>query len=217
MQETTMSMPFSIDQVLQLAPRCLPAYRHAFAPAAAVLERYAISSGPLRLAHFVGQVLHETGGLTLLYEDLDYSAARLALVWPGRFRPRGPLDPAAYAHNPRKLANTVYAGRLGNVEPDDGYTFRGRGMLQLTGKDSYARATTYFSKAPAAPDLVRQPDAVLAPAWALAVAAAHWQARGCNEAADRDDVVHVTHLINGGAVGMPERRAWCARAKAIWH
>jgi len=197
---------------------CRTEYRAAFEAPTAVLERYGISASPLCLAHFVAQIMHETGALTLLFEDLDYSAQRLVTVWPGRFRPRGPLDPRVYAHEPRKLADAVYAGRLGNLHPDDGYTFRGRGLLQLTGKDSYARATTILREsAGSVPDFTREPDAVLGKDWCLAVAAAHWKQSGCNEAADRDDVEQVAHLINGGTVGMAARKAWYDRTRAIWH
>lgn len=212
-----MAVSITLDQIAQIAPRCLPVYRAAFGDAARVLEWFAINASSLRLAHFMAQVMHETGALTLLYEDLDYSPRRLPKVWPMRFLPRGPLDPHAYAHKPRQLANAVYAGRLGNVDVDDGYTFRGRGLLQLTGKDSYARAATALCKyAPAVPDFTRDPDAVLLPAWCLPVAAAHWQGRGCNAAADRDDIEAAARLINGGAAGMAQRRAWYRRTRAIW-
>ncbi len=217
-----MSVSLSIEQLLELAPNCLPTYRAAFnGQHPQVLAHFGINTTPRRLAHFVAQVMHETGALTCLEEDLDYSAARLVAVWPTRFRPRGPLVPAEYAHNPRKLANAVYGGRLGNLDPDDGYSFRGRGLMQLTGKDSYARAaTTLFAYAPQVPaqlpDFVRDPGAVLTPAWCLPAAAAHWHVRGCNLAADRDDVDAVAHRINGGAVGMRERHAWYARTRALW-
>ena len=212
-----MAVSITLDQIGQLAPHCLPAYRAAFGDAAQVLGCFAINASSLRLAHFMAQVMHETGALTLLYEDLDYSTRRLPLVWPTRFMPRGPLDPRAYAHEPRKLANAVYAGRLGNVGADDGYTFRGRGLLQLTGKDSYARATTALCKyAAAVPDFTRDPDAVLLPVWCLPVAAAHWQGRGCNAAADRDAIEAAARMINGGAAGMAQRHAWYRRTRAIW-
>lgn len=131
--------------------------------------------------------------------------------------PRGLLDPGEYAHNPRKLANTVYAGRLGNVDPDDGFRFRGRGMLQLTGKDSYARATTFLSgQGVAPPDFTQDPDAILSPSWAVPVAAAHWQHAGCNAAADCNDIVRITRLLNGGSVGLRERVGWFRRTRAVW-
>lgn len=212
-----MSVAVTLDQVLQLAPRCTAGYRLAFADAQPVLARYAISAAPLRVAHFLAQMLHESGALTLQYENLRYSAERLPAIWPRRFQPLGPLDPAEYAYKPEQLANEVYGGRMGNVLPGDGYRYRGRGLLQLTGKDSYERATTILrSSAPDAPDLAADPDAVVSAQWCLQIAAAEWAARGCNQAADRDDVAQVSFLINGGAIGLAERIMWTSKTRAVW-
>jgi len=212
-----MAIVVALDQVEQLAPRCGAAYRAALAIGQPVLDYYAITASALRVAHFFAQVLHETGALTLEFENLNYSARRLREIWPGRFRPLGPANPARYAHQPQKLANLVYGARLGNDAPGDGYRFRGRGMLQLTGKDSYAHATTLLHAVwRGAPDFRADPDAVVSAAWCLQVAAAEWQARGCNEAADADDVEGVTRLINGGSTGLAERIAWTVRTRAVW-
>src|SRR5690349_18106471 len=116
-----------------------PGYRAAFTSGQPVLDQWGISASPLRVAHFLAQVLHESQALTVEYENLHYAAARLAKVWPARFRPHGPLDPAPYVRDPRKLADLVYGGRMGNTAPGDGYTYRGRGMLQLTGRSAYQR------------------------------------------------------------------------------
>lgn len=212
-----MPVAVSLEQIARLAPACGAAYRDAFDKGQAVLDYYGISESALRVAHFMAQMLHESGALTLQYENLRYSPERLPRIWPQRFRPLGPLDPRKYAWNPEKLANEVYKGRMGNVRPGDGYLYRGRGMLQLTGKDSYARATTILKRSmPAAPDLTREPDAVVSAEWCLHVAAGAWQARGCNEAADRDDVARVTFLINGGAIGLAERIIWTSKTRAVW-
>lgn len=212
-----MPVSISLSQIAAFAPRCTDNYLAAFAAGQDVLDQYAISDSPLRVAHFLAQVLHESGALTLQFENLHYSPERLAVVWPRRFRPLGPLEPADYAFNPEKLANAVYGGRMGNTAPGDGYTFRGRGLLQLTGKDSYARATTLLQlRFPLAPDFTRDPDAVCAAAWCLHVAASEWAARGCNAAADADDLEQVTRNINGGIIGLNERRAWLARTRLIY-
>lgn len=212
-----MAVLVSLEQIDQLAPRCSGAYRSAFETGRAVLERYGISDKPRRVAHFLAQMLHESGALTLQYENLRYSPERLPKIWPRRFRPLGPLDPRKYAWNPEKLANEVYRGRMGNVKPGDGYLYRGRGMLQLTGKDSYARATAILqASVPGAPDLTREPDAVVSAEWSLHVAAGAWQAHGCNAAADLDDVAKVTFLINGGAIGLAERILWTGKTRAVW-
>lgn len=212
-----MAVLVSLEQIDQLAPRCSGAYRSAFETGRAVLERYGISDNPRRVAHFLAQMLHESGALTLQYENLRYSPERLPKIWPRRFRPLGPLDPRKYAWNPEKLANEVYRGRMGNVKPGDGYLYRGRGMLQLTGKDSYARATAILqASVPGAPDLTREPDAAVSAEWSLHVAAGAWQAHGCNAAADLDDVAKVTFLINGGAIGLAERILWTGKTRAVW-
>jgi putative chitinase len=149
---------------------------------------------------------------------LNYSAARLPVVWPKRFKPSGPLDPAAYAHNPEKLANEVYGKRMGNVAPGDGYRYRGRGLLQITGKDGYAEARRVLLPSyPGVPDFTRDPDAVVGAEWCLKVAAAEWSAKGCNALADQDSIRAVTRAINGGLVGLADRMEWLRRTQDVWH
>jgi putative chitinase len=230
----------TIEQLVRLAPQMRPGYREAFHTVQDVLDRWAISASPLRVAHFLAQVLHESQALTVEYENLSYSARRLAEVWPTRFRPRGPLDPAAYARNPRRLANLVYGGRMGNRNPDDGYTYRGRGLLQLTGRASYELVTSMLRAAavpalsgaappvpllavplptvplPAVPDFVARPDAVLDPQWSLEVAAALWCDKGCNELADANQLDELTRRINGAGTGLAERGEWCRCTGKIW-
>ena len=212
-----MSPSVSATQLAQLAPNARSSYREAFAAGQPVLDRHGISQSALRLAHFMAQVLHESGALTIQFENLNYSAERLPKVWPSRFAPKGPLDPAAYAHDGRKLANAVYAGRMGNTGPDDGWAFRGRGLLQLTGREAYAGATTALRRVrPDAPDFTAEPDAVIAAEWCLEVAAAEWAAKGCNALADKDAVLAVTRAINGGTIGLAERREWLRRTRFVW-
>jgi putative chitinase len=212
-----MEVIVSLDQLMGLAPAMCSAYRDAFRQGRDVLERYGISATPLRVAHFVAQTLHESAAYTLLFENLSYSAARLAVIWPARFRPRGALDPEQYALQPQLLANAVYGGRMGNQEPDDGYTYRGRGMLQLTGRGNYADATIQVRRRhPETPDFVADPEAVTSADWCLHVAAAAWNAKGCNAAADRDDVRELTARINGAAIGLAERIEWTRRTRQVW-
>lgn len=210
-------MNLSLAQVIHLAANARSNYRDAFQNGQAVLDEHGISATPLRLAHFMAQVLHESGGLARLFENLDYSAERLATVWPSRFQPRGRLDPAAYAHNPQKLANEVYGARMGNSAPGDGFTYRGRGLLQLTGRNSYREATTILRRENrAAPDFVAAPDEVISAQWCLAVAASEWVAKGCNPLADQDDLRRITIALNGGLIGLAERLEWTRRTKAVW-
>jgi putative chitinase len=111
---------------------------------------------------------------------------------------------------------------MGNEGAEDGYLYRGRGMLQLTGKASYARATKLVREKLAgvpgakAPDFVARPDAVLDPQWCLDVAAATWCDKGCNELADDNDVDQLTRRINGAGNGLAERTEWCRCTGQIW-
>lgn len=212
-----MSIAISIAQVLTLAPNARSSYREAFENGQTVLDSGGILTTPLRLAHFMAQVLHESGGLTIQFENLNYSPERLPKVWPKRFLPLGPLDPVAFAHNPQKLANEVYGGRMGNTGANDGFSYRGRGLLQLTGKDSYAEATTILRKSfPSAPDFVANPDEVISANWCLHVAVTEWAEKGCNALADQDNVRAVTRAINGGLIGLAERTDWLRKTKAVW-
>src|SRR5438876_8278870 len=212
-----MPVNVTIEQIQRLAPNARSSYREAFQNGQSVLDQCSISATPLRVAHFMAQVLHESGGLAVQVESLNYSAERLPKVWPSRFKPTGPLDPADFAHDQQKLGNEVYGGRMGNSGPNDGFTYRGRGLLQLTGKDSYQEATTTLrAQNPAAPDFVATPDAVFSAQWCLAVAAAEWASKGCNALADEDDIRKVTKAINGGLIGLSDRMERLRLTKAVW-
>ena len=212
-----MPVTVTLDQILHLAPNARSSYREAFQNGQPLLDQFSISDNPLRLAHFMAQVLHESDGLANQIESLNYSAERLPKVWPSRFKPTGPLDPADFAHNQQKLGNEVYGGRMGNTGPNDGFTYRGRGLLQLTGKDSYREATEVLrAQNPAAPDFVTTPDDVFSAPWCLAVAAAEWASKGCNAIADEDDIRKVTKAINGGLIGLSDRMEWLRLTKAVW-
>lgn len=165
-------------------------------------------STPLRLAHFMAQCSHECGAGLNMVESLSYSAERMMQVWPSRFPT---LDSAIpYAHNQKALGNKVYNGRMGNrLGSDDGYTYRGRGLLQETGHDEYVAVGMI-----AGLDLVHDPDLASLPDTALLVACASWKIAICNPAADVDNVTSVTRKINGGIIGLPERRHWLMRWKA---
>lgn len=212
-----MPVKVTLQQVMQLAPKTLPAYQTAFSNGQSVLDQYGISETPLRVAHFMAQILLESGAFTCKEENLNYSKERLPVVWSSRFKPKGPLDPAAYEHNATKLANEVYGGKNGNTDPGDGYAYRGRGLLQLTGKGNYKEVAGMLrQKHPEAPDFVVAPDEVGGAEWSLAVAAAKWFATNCNALADSDDVTKVTKAINGGTNGIEERKAWLVKTKAVW-
>ena len=192
-----------VDWLWALAPRANETYRRAFDDAEAVFRRFDITT-PRRMRHFWAQILHESGGLTLLSENLYYSPERLMKVWPTRFRTL--QDAIPYARNPEALANKVYAGRMGNTDPGDGWKFRGRGLLQITGRHNYTTASHVLGV-----DFTEQPGLVLATDHCLSVAAAMWQYLGANEAADKNDLLAVTARINGGSIGAADRAAWLHR------
>jgi putative chitinase len=198
---------WSAARLQELAPRARDAYREAFARED-LLDAAGLCERPQRLAHFLAQVCHETGGLTILVENLNYGAQRLLQVWPSRFKTLAAA--ALYAHTPRALANKVYGGRMGNVEPDDGWKYIGRGLLQITGRDHYRQVGVALGI-----PLEAQPSLAISPDHSLAIALETWRASGCDGAADADDIVGVTRRINGGLIGLPDRRAWLAKVRAV--
>src|SRR5260221_12203332 len=112
------------DQLQRLAPKMLPNYRDAFAGADPVLAKYGINDSGLRLAHFMAQILHESGGFTITTESLNYRRERLLDVWPTRGKTLGDAQPVA--HNPEALADNVYGGGRGNGYPGDGWKYVAR-------------------------------------------------------------------------------------------
>jgi putative chitinase len=164
---------------------------------------------PKRVAGFLSQIGHESGGLAMLEENLNYKAETLMRVWPKRFPT---LEFAQqYARNPQKIANSVYANRMGNGDEasGEGWKYRGRGLKQLTGKDNY-RA---FSKA-IGTDFVASPDLLLEPVNAALSAGWFWSANNLNALADNGDVPGMTKRINGGTIGLEQRQALYAKAMA---
>ena len=181
------------------------------------LERFEIDSPP-RIASFLAQTGYESSQFNRLVESLLYKTAlRLTKVWPKRFPDAQSAEP--YVGDEEKLANFVYADRLGNgdVGSGDGYRFRGRGLIQLTGRSNYAIA----GKALALP-LVEQPDLLLIQRNAAVSAAWFWGSRGLNALADDltgdddlEDFATITQRINGGKVGLQERLALLNRIEPL--
>jgi putative chitinase len=164
---------------------------------------------PKRVAGFLSQIGHESGGLAMLEENLNYKAETLMRVWPKRFPT---LEFAQqFARNPQKIANSVYANRMGNGDEasGEGWKYRGRGLKQLTGKDNY----TAFSKA-IGTDFVADPDLLLQPVNAALSAGWFWSANNLNALADNGDVPGMTKRINGGTLGLEQRQALYAKAMA---
>ena len=162
-----------------------------------VFVKYEIDT-PKRQAAFIGQCSYESANFTNLQENLNYSAQRLMQVWPSRFPYIIAAEP--YAHNPEKLANFVYAGRMGNLEDGDGYTYRGRGLIQITGREMYAKCGNALGV-----DLIDNPDLLLTPEYAALSAGWFWNKHGLNLLADSQEYGTMTRRINGGITGLDDR------------
>ena len=199
------------SQIRELFPRAPEPHVEAFArDNPALFSRFGIDASPTRLSFFLAQVGHEAGGLTVTEENLSYSPERMVAVWPSRFADVAAARP--FARNPEALANHVYGGRMGNGPADtgDGFRFRGRGYIQITGRDGYAKVGAI-----AGLDLVAEPDRAHDPDQALLVACAFWEWKGLNLRCDTGDFVRVTRRTNGGTTGMADRRAWLDKARRV--
>lgn len=175
-----------------------------------VLPKFGIDT-PLRKAHFLAQVAHESGGLKYSAENLNYSAQGLRSVF-GKYFKTNEIA-AAYARQPEKIANKVYADRMGNGNEasGDGWKYRGRGLIQLTGKENYKQFAQDYGV-----DCVNNPDLLLQPEWALASAGWFWQKRNLSAFADKDDIVMITKRINGGINGLNDRQQYLDSFKRIY-
>jgi putative chitinase len=157
---------------------------------------------PQRLAMFVAQILHESGGLSRTEENLNYSAKRLLEVFPRYFKTA--MDANSVVGHPDLIARRIYGGRMGNdpAPSNDGYSYRGRGLIQLTGKDNYKIAGASIGL-----DLVKNPGLAVEPSIAAKIAAWYFSSHGCNQHADKGDIPACTKAINGGLIGLSDRTA----------
>ena len=172
-----------------------------------VFVKYDINT-PKRQAAFIGQCAVESANFTRLQENLNYSAQRLTQVWPSRFPNINMAE--AYAHNPEKLADFVYAGRMGNLQDGDGWKFHGRGLIQLTGRENYANCGSGIGV-----DLIDNPDLLLTPKYAVLSAGWFWNKKGLNALADTQEYGAMTRRINGGLTGLDERIAKITKALQV--
>lgn len=169
---------------------------------------------PHEQASFLAQVGHESNHLKTFVENLNYSSSGLAATW-SRFsstsKRGGQPNQLALrvARNPQAIANVVYANRLGNGDEasGDGWSYRGRGPIQLTGKDNYR---VYGAKLGV--DLVKYPELLLTPEIGARCAGCYWQSKKLDAFDDDNDVRAETRIINGGELGLPERQAIFDRA-----
>lgn len=164
----------------------------------------------LRMAHALSQIFHESGNLSAMEENLNYSADRLLVVFPKYFKSREQAE--RYAHNPEKLANYVYGGRMGNGDEasGDGWKYRGRGLAGTTGKRNYE---DYGKSDLCVGDPVKNPDILSTYPECLKSALFFWQRHDCNKFADADDCKGLTKRINGGLNGYANRAYLLRRFK----
>jgi putative chitinase len=178
-----------------------------------VLSKYGIVT-PLRMAHFLAQIHNETGGFVRFSENLNYSSTGLLETFGSRITlAQANLYGRNNFHraNPEAIANIVYGGtwgriNLGNTQKGDGYKYRGRGFLQLTGRVNYEAYKKYSGL-----DVVSNPDLVSTLAVGLDVAGWFWSQRGVNPLADKNDIVAVTKKVNGGQIGISKRKQFFAQ------
>lgn len=187
-------MAVTADQLkeLHIGPQWVDALNSTF-------ERWNIST-PVQQAAFIGQCGHECANFRILEENLNYRAETLMRIWPKRFPTREIAD--QYARNPRKIANMVYANRMGNRDEasGDGYRFRGRGCIQLTGHANYFHAGKALGV-----DFVKEPDLVATPQYAALTAGWFWSTHDCGRFAEARDWKGLTRRINGGTIGLDDR------------
>lgn len=198
-------------------------------------QSYAVDTA-LRVAHFLSQIGHESG-FRAVEENGSYGEQRMHQIFGckggsknydaarddctlGRLRDKLWTEPATYARNPKNLLSYAYASRLGNGDEasSDGYHYRGRGMIQLTGKANYAAFTAaHNAKNPDEQrSFVDDPDLIVTmPKFGVESAFFFWDARGLNAIADRDDATAVTIAVNGGTNGLPDREARLGNVKTV--
>jgi putative chitinase len=169
--------------------------------------KYDIST-PKRQAAFIGQCAHESGNFKTLQENLNYSAEGLMKTWPSRFPTKDVAD--QYARQPAKIAGKVYNGRLGNGSEEEAAKYLGRGLIQLTGKENYANCGNSIGA-----DLIGNPNLLTEPEYAALSAGWFWNKKGLNALADAGDYETMTKRINGGLIGLDDRKAKIAKALSV--
>lgn len=202
----------SFDRLKLLFPRAQAEHLASIAELGdALLDGFKVSRKPLRWQFFLAQMAHESGGLSMLEENLNYRAESIFKTWPTRFPSIADSEP--FARSPEKLANRVYSDRMGNgsSETGDGWRFRGRGYIQLTGRDAYRQVGTITGL-----DLEAQPELALDPEHAFHVACGFWSWKKLNDTCDTGDFLAVTKIINGGTHGQTDREAWLDKVRRVF-
>jgi len=163
-----------------------------------ILPQYSIET-PERIAAFLAQTAHESAGFTAVRENLNYSAQALVRTWPSRFNS---ATAGEYARKPEKIANKVYANRMGNGDESsgDGWRYRGRGLIQTTGKTNYLKLADHLNKS--LEETIKFCETIEG---AIVSACFYWVSNSLNSIADRGDMTTLTKRINGGTIGLSDR------------
>jgi len=185
------------EQLAQIIPGN-PYIDHWYDALSQALPDYDINT-PARIASFLAQCAHESGGFLFLQENLNYKAESLVRVWPHYFNASNANE---YAHNPEKIANRAYGGRMGNgpEESGDGYRFCGRGLIQLTGRSNYQAFADSIQE-----DINNLPDYLATFEGCVQSACWFWENNNLNQFADSGDITTMTKRINGGTLGIEDR------------
>lgn len=197
------------DQLIAIMPLAGDRAGAFLAPLNSAMEEFGIDT-PARQSAFLAQAAHESDQLGALRENLNYSAEGLIATWRRRFTLS---DAAAYARQPERIANRVYASRMGNGDEasGDGWRFRGRGIFQVTGRANYAECSRALYNDEM---LIEHPELLELPEGACRSAGWYWQARELNQWADSGDYKTLTLRINGGLNGWADRFACYTRSNA---
>lgn len=202
-------------KTIEAAVGCAPSTAKRFEiPLRDTCARFEIDT-PKRLAAFLAQIGHESGSLARTVENLNYSADGLLKTWPSRFTRE---SAALLARKPEQIANRVYGGRMGNGPEltGDGWRYRGRGLIQTTGKANYEAVTELLlSIDKQSPDFVLHPELLEAPKYAALSAGCYWDDKELNALADAGQFDRITTRINGGQHGAADRRARYSRALRV--
>ncbi len=178
------------------------------------MDQYDISRSEVIEAAFLATILHESADLSRFEENLNYSAKGLRTTWPSRFKDHESALP--FARKPEMIANEVYGGRLGNIDPGDGWKYRGRGAIMITGRDNYREASNGIGV-----DLVAQPALLAEPILAIRASGWWWRERGLNELAEEPGEAPLaafkvcTKIVNGGLVGWDDRQLRWHRVRTV--
>ncbi len=184
----------------------------------AAMNKFGITN-PCRQAHFLAQAGHESAGFAKIEEGLNYRYGVLLAMFGNRISQAdamsyGRVDggPSAHPANQTMIANIIYANRNGNgdIASGDGYRFRGRGLIQITGRSNYKALVNQLGV-----DIIADPDQLTTYALAAESAAAWWSNHGLNALADKDDLLAITRIINGGTNGLDDRTARLLKAKGV--